>query len=147
MKRAIIFLLAALFILPMAACGGGNDNQNAQSGSNAGISTEDIATPEDQPEQAEGLALGETAETDIIKLSLDRADLAIALGNGSDYAFLYYLMPREYQAKRDADNPFVAAKGHTLVAVTVTISSLDRGGYIDLNHDFCDRVEYKGETY
>lgn len=106
--------------------------------------------------------VGDSVETNVMRFTLDRAELAIALdrrmtvgvGAPADgYAGGSYYLPKEYDAADDADNPFVASKGHTLVSMTFTVENLDRGsldlfdswhsdGYIYIVHD---GKSYKGE--
>ncbi len=67
--------------------------------------------------------LGDTVSTDIFKFTLYNADLAIALENeiGENYA-----SPKEFDATDDANNPYVAKTGHTFIAITYEVESLDR---------------------
>lgn len=90
--------------------------------------------------------LGGVVESDILKLTLNKAQFAIALENtnGEEYA-----TPKEYDADGDENNPYVAAKGHTYVAFTFTVENLDRssvefGG--SFNDDFAS-VKYNGKKY
>lgn len=102
--------------------------------------------------------VGDTVETDIARFTLDRAELAIALENSGAASVGYgadgladdnYFMPKEYNAEEDADNPYVAAKGNTLVSLTFTAENLDRDFlYLDDSdpEDFF-AVEYNGTVY
>lgn len=102
--------------------------------------------------------VGDTVETDVARFTLDRAELAIALENSGAATVGYgadgladdnYFMPKEYNADEDANNPFVAAKGHTLVSLTFTAENLDRDFlYLDDNNpeDFF-AVDYNGTVY
>lgn len=103
-------------------------------------------------------SVGDTVETDIARFTLDRAELAIALENSGAASVGYgadgladdnYFMPKEYNAKEDVDNPFVAAKGNTLVSLTFTAENLDRNS-LELDgggpEDFF-AVEYNGTAY
>lgn len=81
--------------------------------------------------------VGETVETDVVSFTLDRAELAIALENSGAGTFGYgadglatdeYFMPKDYDPQNDATNPYVAAKGHTLVSITFSAKNLDRTG-------------------
>lgn len=102
--------------------------------------------------------VGDTVETDIVRFTLDRAELAIALENSGAASVGYgadgladdnYFMPKEYNAEEDADNPYVAAKGNTLVSLTFTAENLDRD-FLNLDdndpEDFF-AVEYDGTAY
>lgn len=104
--------------------------------------------------------VGDSVETDILRFTLDRAELAVALENGmtlgvgapaDGFAGGNFYLPKEYDAAEDAKNPFVASKGHTLVSLVFTIENLDRGsidlfgynnGYIYIVYD---GKSYKGE--
>lgn len=100
-------------------------------------------------------SIGDTVETDIARFTLDRAELTIALENsgaatvgyGADgHASDDYFMPKEYNAEEDSDNPYVAAKGHTLISLTFTAENLDRD-FLELDNGFPETffaVEYDG---
>ena len=134
MKRMIALLLSLLLALSLCACGG-----------------ETAAAPDAGGNAAAGdtgktLALGQSGGTDIVSVTLDWAELAIALENtwGDDY-----YTAKTYNAQEDAKNPFVAAKGHTLVAFMYTISNLDRAS-VDLDGTFNPKlitVGYQGKSY
>lgn len=109
-------------------------------------------------ESSKTYSVGETVETDIVAFTLDRAELAIALGNSMGVGTLQatdgpaggdFFLPKEYYAADDADNPFVAAKGHTLVSLTFTADNLDRS-FVNLDGTNATRfiaVNYDGKTY
>lgn len=126
------FLLGSLgvaSVLGIAGCGNNSTNQ--------GSDTQE--EPQGQKE-ATKYAVGDTVETDLVKLTLDNACFAIALGNtyptgcdfmgntayGSGYSELEYFAPKEYSAEDDSDNPFVAPKGCILVYAEMTFENLDR---------------------
>lgn len=137
MKRVITILAMAALLLSMTACSSGNGNDTPTSGG--------TTTPKPEVETQQ-LALGETAATDIIEITLDKADLAIALEN--EYGNEHFL-PKDYKADEDSKNPFVAAKGHTLVAITYTANNLDRSS-VEFDGDFNTTfitIEYNGNTY
>lgn len=134
MKRTIALLLSLLLALSLCACGG--ETAAAPDAGDNGAA-EDIG---------KALALGQTGGTDIVSVTLDWAELAIALENtwGDDY-----YTAKTYHAQEDAKNPFVAAKGHTLVAFMYTISNLDRAS-VDLDGSFNPKlitVGYQGKSY
>lgn len=120
-KRIIALLVVVLTVTSfLCACGSGGNNP--------------------------GVSLGETVGTDICELTLNRADLTIALDNTNN---LNYFTPKEYDAANDNDNPYVAAKGHTLVAFTYTLSNLDRAE-IDVDGSFNPNfitIKYDGKSY
>lgn len=84
-------------------------------------------------EPEETYAVGDTVESELVRLTLDDAQLAIALNNsfasfgpeGTTYNEDYFL-PKPYDEAEDEDNPFVAAKGYTLVWFEVVLENLDR---------------------
>lgn len=103
-------------------------------------------------------SVGETVETDVVSFTLDRAELAIALENSMGVGLAEaadgvaggnFFLPKEYDANDDAKNPFVAAKGHTLISMTFTVKNLDRSSV-----ELCDwglyqfiTIKYNGNTY
>ena len=132
----------------LACCLLGCSSQPAEQQSEQGDAAEEVAT----------YSVGDAVETDIARFTLDRAELAIALENSGAATVGYgadgladdnYFMPKEYSAEEDADNPYVAAKGHTLVSLTFTAENLDRS---HVEHDGGNAekffaVEYNGQTY
>lgn len=119
MKKTLIIMLSALMLALLCACGGTSGQSN----------------------KAPALNVGETASTDIFDLTLEDATFAIALENScvpwakykgnsaygdGDAATVPFLLPKEYDAEDEANNPFVAPKGHTLVAFTITVKNNDR---------------------
>lgn len=123
MKKAVSLILALVMCLSLCACNAGK-----------------------QP----GNPLGTMVSTDIMELTLDRAQLAVALENSfSTNNANAYGTPKEYDSADDASNPMVAAVGHTLVFVSFTCRNLDRGS-IDLGGSFNPQftsVEYNGKNY
>lgn len=91
-------------------------------------------------------SLGDTVSTDIFELTLDNASLAISLENTLGENFF---LPKEYNAEADSRNPYVAAKGHTLVAITYTAKNLDRST-VEADDGWGPSfitVEYSGKAY
>lgn len=88
-------------------------------------------------------SLGDTVETDIAIFKLTAGEYTYALSNhisSNDFA-----LPKEYDATEDSNNPYVAAKGHTLAAFTFYIENLDRT-YIDIGEYFAS-VTYEENNY
>ena len=111
-------------------------------------------------EPEETYAVGDTVESELVRLTLDDAQLAIALNNsfasfgpeGTTYNEDYFL-PKPHNEAEDEDNPFVAAKGYTLVWFEVVLENLDRES-VDLPLTFVSEgesafveVSYDGENY
>ncbi len=146
-KFVRIGIIAAIAALTFSLIGCNNQTEGSSS-----------SVESNSEEQMQTYSVGETIETDIIKFTLDRAELAIALnssmGFGSDkapdgLAGGDFFLPKEYNADEDEKNPFVAAKGHTLVSMTFTVENLDRASV-----ELCDwglyefiTIEYNGASY
>ena len=100
--------------------------------------------------------VGDTVETDLVRLTLNDSALAVALNNsltiGTGFSIDNdYFCPKEYVAEEDADNAFVAPKGSTLVFYELLIENLDRD-YLELDNSFDSdgdfvTVTYNGATY
>lgn len=107
-------------------------------------------------EKVEKFAVGETLATDILEITLDSAAFATALGrtmSGKSWRTAVpdddYFLPKEYDALKDADNPYVAGKGHTLVAITFTVKNIDRKS-VDIGGTFNPTfitVQYSDKEY
>lgn len=99
-------------------------------------------------------AIGDTVESDVMSFTLDAVQPTIAVENsgaatfgpGSDgLAVEGYFMPREYDPEEDKDNPYVAAKGHTLIHLTFTAGNLDRD-YVEVGDDLFT-IKCNGEEF
>lgn len=124
MKRIIAMLLALMLCLPLCACGDAGD-------------------------EVQYYKPGETVSTDLVEFTLDEAEFAIALVNSSDRdtGLEKFFTPKEYDAEKDAKNPYVAAVGHTYAAITYTVNNLNRADTrIEGSRDFVT-VTYNGEDY
>ena len=108
--------------------------------------------------QVTTLSIGETASTDIVEITLERAEFATvlhrsisteALSGQASAGEVDLGLPKEYDATEDANNPYVAPVGHVLVAYTVTVANLDRTSH-DLDewndHDFVT-LTYSSQDY
>lgn len=94
--------------------------------------------------------IGDTVETDLVRLTLNDAAFAIALNNSLPVGTSFsidndYFCPKEYVAEEDADNAFVAPKGSTLVFYELLVEILDRD-YLELDSSFSD-VDFVLVTY
>lgn len=162
MKKWLAFILAMIFVLNLAACGSGETKDTAPESDTTTETdtTSDVDTSSADSEDADqeteteiqSYQLGDTVSTDIFELTLDTAAFAIALDNGKKdldgNIKDTYMMPKEYNAETDKDNPFVAPKGHTFVSITYTINNLDRA-FANFNdqEDQLFTIEYQGTTY
>ncbi|WP_415928182.1 hypothetical protein [Slackia piriformis] len=100
--------------------------------------------------------VGDTVETDLVRLTLNDSALAVALNNSLPIGTGFniendYFCPKEYVAEEDADNAFVAPKGSTLVYYELLVENLDReplelDSSFDSDNDFVT-VTYNGTTY
>ncbi len=96
--------------------------------------------------QTNTYTLGESVETDKLKLKLNNSKLSFALNSkySSDYG-----TPIEYDSSNVATRYYVANKGHTLVYFEFTVENLDRGsislGGVD-NVKFIT-VKYNNKNY
>ena len=87
--------------------------------------------------------LGDTVSTDIFEFTLDAAQFTIALSNINDET---RFAPKAYDPKYDADNPYVAAVGHTFAAFTYTVTNLNRASSEFHKGSFAT-VKYNGKNY
>ena len=154
-RNFILGSLGVASVLGIAGCSNDSTNQ--------GSSTQETTEEPQEQEEATKYAVGETAETDLVRLTLDDACFAIALENslptgcdfkgntayGSGFSEVAYFAPKEYNAEDDSRNPFVAPKGNILVYVQMTIENLDRTSLeLDesLDEEFATLL-YSGEEY
>ncbi len=153
LKKILILLLTGVMVLSLAACG-------EKSGTSASTGS-DTNTPSSTT-QPEAKRLGDSIETDILRITLDNAQFAIKLNSSysdSDPRQLSddYFTAEEYDPVNDVNSLYVAPKGHTYVAIEYTVECLDRSAvYFDggTNYDENDHyylsgitVEYAGEKY
>lgn len=154
-RNFILGSLGVASVLGIAGCGSDSNNQ--------GFDTQGATEELQEREEVTKYVVGDTVETDLVRLTLNDACFAIALGNsfpvgcdfmgntayGSGYSELEYFTPKEYSAEDDSDNPFVAPKGNILVYTEMTLECLDRDSLeVDdsLNDEFAV-LNYEGEDY
>ena len=118
-KKILLCLFSIICILGLTGCGK-NANQKL--------------------EESKKYKLGESVESDILKLTLNKAELAVALYDSD----VYFGTPKEYNTSEDAKNSYVAPKGHTFVAFTFKMENLDR---TQRNFNNNTSVQYKDNTY
>lgn len=93
-------------------------------------------------ESAKKYTLGKSVETDIasFKLLAGKFTYALVRTNNDDLG-----TAKEFDATEDDKSPYVASKGHTLVAITFYVENLDRS---DVNFDYnFVKVKYEGKEY
>lgn len=153
MKKLLALILALALCLSLCACGSGAQNDAAAQDSSTELAGE--TTPEPTPEPEPKYAIGDTVSTDLVTLTLDASEPAVALSNewgmsGSDEWGNIVYTPKEYDASKDANNPFVAGKGHTLIYFCITMTNQDRtrleyaSSSSDLSRYYT--IEYNGNT-
>lgn len=118
----------------------------------------DIAAENNKSSQT--YSIGDTVETDILSITLTNAQFAIKL-NGSASGTLdqiqsgqtkladAYFTAEEYNPETDAGLAYVAAKGHTYVAIEYFAKNLDRAS-VEFDGSFNPQfiaVEYAGNSY
>lgn len=150
-RNFILGSLGTASMFSIAGCGSMDQSSDTQQ------------TTEGPQGEVSKYVVGDTIETDLVKLTLDNACFALALGNslpvgcdfkgntayGSDYSGLEYFAPKEYSAEDDSDNPFIAPKGSILVYVEMMLECLDRDSLeVDAssNDDFVT-LHYGGSDY
>lgn len=136
-KKIITMLLAAGMILSMSTCG-----------TTCGT-TSDTYT----------YSLGDSIETDILRITLTNAELAIKLNStslvtyedlksGNRLIMGDYFTADEYDASEDTGTAYVAAKGHTFVVFEYNAENLDRASVeVDDGVDRFMKIKYNDKTY
>ena len=131
MKRIWALIAAFVLMSALTACGGGEKadttpDSNVTPEINTAADSGNPATADPTGTETQYYKIGDTVSTDIVEFTLDEAELAIALSNMQDET---YGMPKEYSPQEDAQNPFVAATGHTYATFTYTLTNLDRTSF------------------
>ena len=100
-------------------------------------------------EPEETYAVGDTVESELVRLTLNDAQMAVALENnlsGVDY-YVAFFCPKEYDEQEDEHNVYVAALGETLVWFEALIENLDRD-HLELgSYSGFISASYDGTTY
>ena len=140
MKKAISLLLALVLCLSLCACGGGNDTPETTEATQA-PTTEATEVP---TEPSVKLELGDSAITDIAGLKLDSSEFCYYMEDTLDAS---YLTPTD-----EANDYYAASVGYCYVAMTFTISNIDRGGSMNVGGMFDEwnillSVNYNGQEY
>lgn len=128
-----IISLCVIFVLSLSIVACGNEKEESK---------------EITVENTEKYKIGDTVSTEIYEFTLKRADLTIACSNSNDET---YLLPKEYDASDDSNNPFVAPMGTTIISLEFDIKNLDRAkhgiGYSSGDLPLNWEVTYNGENY
>jgi hypothetical protein len=131
----------------LVSCGTTTENATEE----AFISTESAEVSE------EIYKLGDTVETDIVKFTLNNAQLAIKLNSTSTASYDEmqagishitddYFTADEYNEEEDLGAAYVAGIGHTYVVMEYYVENLNRTSVETDNGSFVT-VEYKNESY
>lgn len=115
MKKLIALILAGLLCLSAFGC----DKKQSKPNSPDGQNTPSVNIPT-------GCTVGDTANSELLSFTLDKADLTLACRYFTTQEFTSknfenYLTPIEY----DQVTPVVAEDGQTLIAFTFTLKNLD----------------------
>ena len=127
MKKLIALLLAIILCVSLCACSKADD---------------------DKKQSEDTVSVDTDVETDIIRLTITNAQLAIKL-NDSDYDYKIsedYFNAEKYDSSKHAGADYVAPKGHTYVAIEFRVKNLDRAPVTFEATDFIT-VKYAGEEY
>ncbi len=124
-KKILVFILLIVGLFVITGCGDKDENDNKAN--------------------KKTYKIGETVETDIAKFKLLGAKYTFALNNGVGDVFA---TPKEYDASKDAHNPYVAAKGHTLAYIYFSIENTDRTSInLDFYRTSLEKVKYDKKEY
>ena len=147
MKKALSLFLTFILCLSLWACGSSNKETE-----NETEPREPVELPENQ--------LGVSVETDILRITLTNAQLAIKLNASSSGTYEQiqsgtttldkkYFTAEEYDPVKDVGLAYVAPKGHTYVAFEYLATNLDRAS-VEFDGTFNEQfitVEYGDHTY
>ena len=161
MKKAIILIMVGIMTLSLGACGSKSSETSSAESAEA---SSDVVAEESSIEKTgatEEYRLGDSVETDILKITLVNAELAIKLNatstgtyeelkSGNMHITSDYFTADEYDASEDTGKAYVAAKGHTYVVFEYNAENLDRAS-VDFDGPFSESqfmtVEYKNQKY
>lgn len=155
MKKFLLLLLTLSICISACACGNDAQSDSSQievssdtvsetSSDVVSQTSDETISDESESEPIENYyKIGDTVSTDIAKFTLDEAVFAIALNNTTGDT---YRTPKEYDPKKDAKNPYVAATGHTFAYFSYTLENLDRAN-LNISLENLVKVEYNNETY
>lgn len=158
MKRKLLVILAC-GVLSMSLFGcGASDNKGEGSAIVEGSDSTEVAdSSAGEDVDATVYKLGDAIETDILGLTLNKAQLTIKMNgkgsssaDGSNYKTSPdYFLADEYNPETDAGLAYVAPKGHTYVAIEYRVKNLDRASVEfegSFNPEFIT-IKYDGQEY
>lgn len=149
MKKALSLLLALALCLSLVACGGDSTKE-----------PDGATTAPTEGENIPVSKLGETIESDILRITLTNAQFTIKLNSsasgtldqiqsGQTTLSDKYFTAEEYDPNKHSGSAYVAAKGHTYIAIEYKAENLDRAS-VNFDGSFnvpFITVEYGGNTY
>jgi len=152
MRRTITLFLALLLCLNLCACGAENPSPT--------VAETDATEAPTEAAVLEEFRLGESIETDILRITLTNAQLAIKLNSTSSGTLSQiesgqttlsgeYFTAEEYDPVNDVGLAYVAPKGHTYAAIEFKAENLDRAS-VEFDGVFNEQfitVEYASNTY
>jgi len=156
MKKILSFILTLILCVFICACESTNDTETVNVTGNEANNSPDMSEAVDLPESR----LGNSIATDILRITLTKAQFAIKLNSSSSGTYSQiqsgkttlsdkYFTPEEYNPNTDAGLAYIAAKGHTYVAIEFKAENLDRAS-VEFDGTFNDQfitVEYDGNIY
>lgn len=153
-NKFIIGLLCFSLMFSVCSCNKENKNDDVKS-------DEEVEETEETEKSTpiETVSMGESIETNILRLTLTNAQLCIKLNSSATGTYEQiqsgnvtlsrdYFTADEYDPSTDAGVAYVAPIGHTYVAIEYYAENLDRASVdFDGFNSQLITVEYNGETY
>lgn len=162
MKKVLFIILVFMLCLSLFACSNKKNDMSDTSSTSEMSYTNDTSAESEEPEVEDipESKLGNSIESDILRITLVNAKFAIKLNSSSSGTLSQiqsgqttlsdkYFTPEEYDPKKDAGKAYIAAKGHTYVAIEFKAENLDRTS-VEFDGSFNGQfmtVEYGGNTY
>ena len=158
MKRILAVILALIMCFSICACNKADETSSNDTSSTATESSTEPEVIEEEPIPES--RLGEAIESDILRITLTNAQLAIKLNSSSSGTYNQiqsgkttlsdkYFTAEEYNPETDVGLAYIAPKGHTYVAFEFKAENLDRAS-VQFDGPFNGQfmtVEYSGNTY
>ena len=154
MKKILCMIFAFIMCFSLCAC----EEKKAE----VTTLTSESDAEETKKEPVAEVKLGDVIESDILRITLLDAQLAIKLNSSSFGTYEQiqsgnttlddnYFKPETYNPATDAGKAYIAPKGHTYVAMEIKAENLDRAS-VGFDRPVMDNwqfitVEYDGKTY